>query len=103
MDIGSNVNHLPPTTVLLRGIVFFGWMVAFLISMALIGLIPTVPVFVVAFMRIEGREPWKVTLVMATFMCFFIYFLFDWLLALPWPGSLLGQYWMWWKTNMPSA
>jgi TctA family transporter len=103
MDIGSNVSHLPPTTVFVRGVIFFGWMVFFLISMALIGLIPTVPLFIISFMRVEAREPWKITLPMALFMVLFIYFLFDWLLAIPWPGSYLGDYWQWWKDFIPSA
>jgi hypothetical protein len=91
MDIKSNISHLPVKTLLLRGSVFFGWMVAFLISMALIGLIPTVPLFVIMFMRIEGREPWRIVLPMAAFMCVFIYGLFDQLLAIPWPPSVLGD------------
>src|ERR1051326_1588847 len=60
MDIKSNVSHLPVTTLLTRGAVFFGWMVVFLASMALIGLIPTVPVFIILLMRLEGREPWRI-------------------------------------------
>ena len=102
MDIGSNITHLPPSTIILRG-VFFGWMVFFLTSMALIGLIPTVPIFIVLFMRIEGKEPWSITLPMAIFMTLFIYFLFDWLLAIPWPGTVLGDFWQFWKDYMPSA
>ena len=103
MDIGSNINHLPPQTVFLRGVIFFGWMVFFLISMALIGLIPTVPLFIILFMRVEAREPWGITIPMAIFMVVFIYFLFDWLLAIPWPGSFLGDIWPFWKELMPSA
>jgi TctA family transporter len=91
MDIKSSVSHLPVKTLLIRGAIFFGWMIAFLISMALIGLIPTVPVFVIALMRIEGREPWRITVPMAVFMCVFIYVLFDQLLAIPWPPSVLGD------------
>jgi hypothetical protein len=44
-------------TVLIRGFTFFGWMVAFLCSMAVIGLIPSVPIFVIAYMRLEGAAP----------------------------------------------
>src|SRR5262249_6213545 len=51
MDIGSNLTHLKPMYILMRGASFFGWMVLFLLSMATIGLIPTVPIFIVAFMR----------------------------------------------------
>ena len=103
MDISSYITHIPAGTILLRGMIFFGWLVAFLISMALIGLIPTVPVFIISFMRSEAREPWSVTLPMALFMTLFIYFVFDWLLAIPWPGSTLGDYWQVWKDFIPSA
>ena len=92
MDIKSNISHLPAKTLLIGGAHFFGWMVGFLISMALIGLIPTVPVFIILFMRLEAREPWRIVLPMAAIMCVFIYFLFDQLLAIPWPPSVLGDY-----------
>jgi TctA family transporter len=92
MDIKSNVSHLPVKTLLTRGAIFFGWMVVFLISMALIGLIPTVPLFIILLMRVEGREPWRIVLPMAAFMCVFIYVLFDQLLAIPWPPSVLGDF-----------
>jgi TctA family transporter len=103
MDIGSNINDMPARDIILRGVIFFGWMVAFLCSMALIGLIPTVPIFIVSFMRIEGKEPWKITMPMAIIMCVFIWFVFDFLLSLPWPGSYLGDCWQWWKDHVPSA
>lgn len=102
MDIASNITHLPPRTIVLRGAIFFGWMVGFLISMALIGLIPTVPIFIVAFMRVEGRERWTLTLTMALIMMLFVYGLFDQLLAIPWPGSLLGDTFPWLRDNIPS-
>jgi hypothetical protein len=103
MDIKSNISHLPVKTLLVRGAIFFGWMVAFLVSMAGIGLIPTVPLFVIAFMRIEGGEPWRIVLPMAAFMCVFIYVLFDQLLAIPWPPSVLGDFFPMLKGVVPSV
>jgi hypothetical protein len=70
--------------------VFFGWLVAFMGSMACIGLIPTVPIFVVGYMRLEGREPWRLVLPQAVSLTLFIYVVFDQLLAIPWPQTLLG-------------
>jgi len=90
MDIVSHIAHLPTATKLGRGAAFFGWIAAFLVSMAAIGLIPTAPLFVVAYMRIEGRERWRLVVPMATAMTCFIYGLFDRLLAIPWPPTLLG-------------
>jgi TctA family transporter len=103
MDIGSNIGHLPVGTRLLRGGIFFGWMVLFLISMALIGLIPTVPLFIVAFMRVEAREPWRIVLPMAAVTCVFVYYLFDQLLAVPWPPSVLGDFFPDLKGVIPSV
>jgi len=92
MDIASTLSHLPVRTLIARSAIFFGWLVAFLVSMATIGLIPTVPLFVTAFMRLEAREPWYIVLPYAVVMGLFVYILFDQLLAIPWPLSLLGEY-----------
>ena len=92
MDIGASTSHLPGTTILVRGFMFFGWMIAFLCSMSVIGLIPTVPFFVIAYMRLEGPEKWRHALTMAFVMMMLIYVVFDQLLTIPWPPTLLGTY-----------
>ena len=71
---------------------FFGWMVAFLGSMAVIGLIPTVPLFIIAYMRLEGPEKWRHAAIMAAVMTTLIYVVFDQLLTIPWPPTYLGQW-----------
>jgi hypothetical protein len=43
-------------------------MVAFLGSMALIGLIPTVAVFIIAYVRLEGGEKYRHALIMAVML-----------------------------------
>jgi TctA family transporter len=90
MDIASKTAHLPAKVILTRGFLFFGWMAGFAACMALIGLIPTVPVFIIAFMRVEGREPWKIVIPMAACVVLLIYVVFDQLLAIPWPPTLAG-------------
>jgi hypothetical protein len=90
MDIASKTAHLPTKIILTRGFLFFGWMAGFAACMALIGLIPTVPVFITAFMRAEGREPWKIVIPMAASVALLIYVVFDQLLAIPWPPTLAG-------------
>ncbi|MDB5649218.1 MAG: tripartite tricarboxylate transporter TctA family protein [Hyphomicrobiales bacterium] len=103
MDIASTISHMPTSHILLRGAIFFGWMIGFLASMALIGLIPTVPIFIVLFMRVEGREPWRIVIPMAFCVTGLVYGLFDQLLTIPWPGSVLGDAWVWWKEHVPSG
>jgi TctA family transporter len=92
MDVASTITDMPVKTLLAGGAIFFGWLVAFLITMAVIGLIPTVPLFVIAFMRLEAREPWYLVLPYAFIMGVFVYVIFDWALALPWPPTVLGEY-----------
>jgi TctA family transporter len=92
MDVESKTGHLPGSTILIRGFLFFGWMIAFLCSMAVIGLIPTVPLFVIAYMRLEGPEKWRHAIIMAVIMTTLIYVVFDQLLSIPWPPTLLGSH-----------
>lgn len=92
MDLGSDTGHLPTRTVLARAAIFFGWFLAFLAAMATIGLIPTVALFVVAYMRLENREPWKLTLGLAAGLTAFVYVVFHRLLNVPWPETLLGAW-----------
>ena len=92
MDIESDTAHVPPKIIVIRAFIFFGWLVAFMASMATIGLIPTVPLFVIAFMRLENREPWTLVLPQAIIMTVFIYVVFDKLLTIPWPQTLIGSW-----------
>jgi TctA family transporter len=103
MDVVSTISDLPVKRLLIGGAIFFGWLVVFLLSMATIGLIPTIPLFVIAFMRIEAREPWYLCLPYAIFMTIFVYVVFDWFLALPWPPTLLGDYFPELRGQIPSV
>jgi TctA family transporter len=92
MDLESDTGHLPTRVVLTRAAMFFGWLVGFMASMATIGLIPTVPLFVIVFMRLEGKEPWRLIIPQAVFLTAFIYVMFDQMLTIPWPPTLLGDF-----------
>ncbi|WP_159588227.1 tripartite tricarboxylate transporter permease [Chelativorans xinjiangense] len=91
MDLASEVGDLPPRAVALRGAQFFGWLLVFMASMAVIGLIPTTPLFIVAFMRLEGRERWPVCLGYAVLVMAFVYLVFDRIISVPWPSTILGE------------
>ena len=103
MDIASNVSHLPWQTLLGRGLLFFGWIVGFIASVALIGLIPTVPLFIIAFMRIAAREKWRLVVPIAVVMTLFSYGVFDQLIAIPWPDTVLGDFLPVLKDRVPSV
>ena len=82
---------------LLRAAVFFFYLVAFMASMATIGLIPTAFFFVIIFMRTEGPEPWPLVLTYAVAVVIFITVAFDKFMAVPWPQTLLGTYFPFFK------
>lgn len=92
MDLTSDTDHLPLKTVVTRAARFFGYLIAFMAVMWLIGLIPTVAVFVVFFMRVEGNERWKLVVPYALVLLFGIWVAFDQFMAIPWPPSLLGEF-----------
>jgi hypothetical protein len=91
MDLESDTAHLPLRTIVTRSARFFGYLLAFMALMALIGLIPTAVVFIVVFMRLEGPERWKLIIPYVIVLILGIYIAFDWFMAIPWPPSLLGQ------------
>ena len=91
MDLSSDTGHLERRVVLTRAAIFFAWLVGFMASMAVIGLIPTVPLFVILYMRLEGRERWSLVIPQAAILTLFIYVVFDRLLLIPWPETVLGS------------
>ena len=103
MDIGTSLTHIPGKIIALRGVLFFSWLVGFMLSMATIGLLPTVPLFVIAFMRIEGRERYTIIIPMAICMTFLIYAVFDQFLAIPWPPTVMGDFFPILKEYLPSV
>lgn len=102
MDLQTDLSALPVRETIKRACIFFGWLVGFMASMAVIGLIPTVPVFVVLFMRLENREPWTIVAPMAVLLTVFIYIVFDQLLTIPWPPTYLGDWLPALKAVVPS-
>lgn len=90
MDVGLD-ESLTGSVVLKRSAGFFVWFLTFLAATALIGLLPTIPLIIVAFMRIEGREPWTLSLIVAAGTTAFIYGVFDQLMNVAWPSNLLSH------------
>ncbi len=85
-----------------RAITYLGWLLGFLALIATIGMLPTVFAFVVLYMRLEGGEKWRLTLIIAACMTTFAYTVFERLLRLPWPPTLLGDWFPVLKDLMPS-
>ena len=92
MDLSSDTSKLSAMQVVGRAGVFLIWLLFLMLGMYLIGLITMVPIFVVAFMYLEAREPWRIIVPMAIGLTIFVFFVFDQFLTIPWPPTLLGDY-----------
>ena len=89
MDRELDTAHLSQRVVLQRALIFFGWLVGLMISMAAIGLIRRTalrrPVH-----EAGGQERWTLVLPQAIGITAFVYFVFDRVMHIPWPPTLLG-------------
>ncbi len=92
MDLVSDTAHLPVREIVMRAALFFGYLIGFMAVMATIGLIPTVGVFIIFFMRHEAKERWSLVIPYAVVLVLFIWFTFDYFMAVPWPPTLIGQW-----------
>lgn len=80
-----------PAIVRVRALRYFGWLAGLGAGGVLIGFVPAIAVFVAAFMRAEFHERWRVALPAAAAVTAFLWGIFDRVLAVPWPPSLLGD------------
>jgi hypothetical protein len=92
MDLTSDTAHLPTSLIIQRAARFFGYLLVFMGIMAFIGLIPTVCVFVVFFMRYENKERWTLILPYAIILVVSITFVFEHIMHIPWPPTFFGAW-----------
>lgn len=91
MDIGNTAPRPPDKEFGRRAALFGGYLMGFLGSIALIGMIPTAVLFTIVYMRLEARNNWSTIAAEAGFLGFAVWAVFDRLLRIPWPDSVLGQ------------
>jgi TctA family transporter len=103
LDIAVDEKDLDPALVVKRAAAYLGWILGFMGVTALIGMLPTIAVFVIAYMRIEGHERWMLVSMCVIAMTAASWFIFDQLLSLPWPDSVLGDLFPTLKNIIPSV
>jgi TctA family transporter len=103
MDLDSGTSHLSTKEVIGRAALFFGYLIGFMAVMSVIGLIPTAGLFIIFFMRYEGKERWRLVLTYAACTVALIYVMFDQVMAVPWPQTLIGQWFPVLKNVIPSV
>jgi TctA family transporter len=82
---------LSPKTVYGRLGVEVAWLAGFLAAVWLIGLMPTMGLYMFFYMATSGRTRWTTALIITVALWIGFYVLFDKLLHVPWPPSLLGD------------
>src|SRR5258708_142222 len=83
--------ELAETTVYARLLVEAMWLVGLLVGVLLIGLMPAIGLYMLLYMSTAGRTPWLIALIITISLWIGFYVLFDKLLHVPWPPSLLGD------------
>jgi len=65
--------------------------VGFLGAAIVTGIIPAIFLFLAGFIRFDGRESWRMTLIISVGTTLFCYILFHHILHVPWPQSIIGD------------
>jgi hypothetical protein len=72
-----------------RTFFFFAWYAGAALSIWLLGIVIALPLFVLLYSLIEGREPWWVALLLCGGTVALIWGLFEVLFKVIWPSGLL--------------
>jgi hypothetical protein len=88
MDEVSEVT-LDKKVELRRTLSFFAWFIGGALGIWLLGIVIALPLLVLLYALIEGREKWVTSLIMAACTYLLIWGLFEWMLESRWPPGLL--------------
>ncbi len=91
-DIQADYGGLDGRTIFLRASEYFGWCLGFFGVAALVGLLPALFLFLIGFIRAVGRESWRMAFAVAVPMWLFCYLLFHHILIIPWPQTVVGDF-----------
>ena len=81
-DVAPEVVHKRTINILL-------WTVGFFISIWLLGFSYSIPVSMILYLKLAGKEKWPMTIIITFFTWLFIYGLFERVLSIPFPDGLL--------------
>ena len=82
-------DHLPAKVALGRSLLAAGWMLGFFGAIVLLSFPVAVPLFVFLYLKLQGREGWRLSVLLTLAVWGFFYGLFDRLLHLPFPAGLI--------------
>ena len=90
-DISADYGEMTPKQISQKAIIYFLWLAGFFGLAAIIGLLPSMFFFMVAYMRFEGKEKWGLTLIISSVVWALSYLLFHVVLIIPWPQTIVGD------------
>ncbi|MGY9006291.1 MAG: hypothetical protein ACKVJQ_09400, partial [Alphaproteobacteria bacterium] len=65
LDLAVRGADMPRKVIASRAIQYMAWLLTYVALAALIGMIFSLLIFIILYMKIEGKEPWKITLICA--------------------------------------
>ncbi len=90
-DIQADYGDLSVGEIFRRAAIYFGWCLFFFGAASLIGLLPAMGLFLIGYIRFEGKESWMMTLAVSVPMWIFSYLLFHQVLIVRWPQTVIGN------------
>lgn len=76
----------------------FGWAISYAVLILLFGIYVAIPVFIFAFMKIDGKDSTIKAAALAIFTTVFVYLIFGTLLNLSWPNPVFSiDSWLFWS------
>ena len=81
--------RLEKRTEIRRTVGFFGWFAGGAAAIWLLGMVKGLPLLILLYTLIEGREKWRVSLLMSGSVFLFVWGLFEYVLEIRWPPGLL--------------
>jgi len=82
-----------PALARMRTIAIIVWTLGFMVLILLVGFPLAVPIFVFAYLKIAGREPWMLTIILTAVAWLFMEGLFNRFLHIPFPEGLIFGLW----------
>lgn len=76
-------------TEIWRTVGFFAWFAGGAVAIWLLGLIRALPLFMLLYTLIEGKEKWRVSLLMTAAVFLLVWGLFEYMLEIRWPAGAL--------------
>ncbi len=99
LDLVTDFGDLDKGTIRARAVAYFLWCFGYFALAAIIGLMPAMLVFMIAYIRLVGRESWRMTLGVSAGTWLAAYGLFHQVLHVPWPQTAIGNLWPVLRTN----